>query len=272
MSIEQAIDFGLDGAVAIVTGGGSQGGGLGNGAAAAIMLARAGARVALLDLDAENAAANRERILAEGGEARVYRCDVSDDADCAATVEAVEAELGRPAVLVNNVGIAGPPGTAIDVDLARWDEGMAVNVRSMVQMSRHVLPGMLDAGRGSIVNLSSAAGMRGGHPALLYATTKGAIIQLTRTMAAQHGEAGVRVNCVAPGMVYTPMVTMRGMSEEMRELRRGRSLLKTEGTPWDVGAAVLFLAGEMGRWITGVVLPVDAGYTAGMNLPTPPRE
>jgi len=102
--------------------------------------------------------------------------------------------------------------------------------------------------------------------------TKGAIIQLTRTMAAQHGEAGVRVNCVAPGMIYSPMVVVRGMSEEMREQRRQRSILKTEGTPWDVGAAVLFLASELGRWITGVTLPVDAGYSAGMTLPSPPRK
>src|SRR6185437_2752825 len=112
MGLEQAIDFGLDGEVAIVTGGGSQGGGLGNGAAAAIMLARAGARVALLDLDLENAEANRERILAEGGEARVYRCDVSRDEDCAATVAAVEADLGPARVLVNNVGLAGEIGRA----------------------------------------------------------------------------------------------------------------------------------------------------------------
>jgi NAD(P)-dependent dehydrogenase (short-subunit alcohol dehydrogenase family) len=272
MSLETGNGFGLGGAVAIVTGGGSQERGIGNGAAAAIMLARAGARVALLDRERENAEATAARIEDEGGEARVYECDVSRDEDCAATVAAVEADLGPAGVLVNNVGVAGPPGNAVEVDLERWDEDTRVNVKSMVQMSRHTLPAMLASGRGAIVNVSSAAGMLGGHPALLYATTKGAIIQMTRTMAAQHGEAGVRVNCVAPGMIYSPMVVVRGMTEEMREQRRQRSILKTEGTPWDVGAAVLFLASELGRWITGVTLPVDAGYSAGMTLPSPPRK
>lgn len=267
MGLGRRIDFGLDGEVAIVTGGGSQETGIGNGAAAAIMLARAGARVALVDIDPEQAATTAARIEAEGLEACAYRCDVSREEDCGATVAAVESDLGPVRVLVNNVGVAGPPGTAVEVDLDRWDEDIKVNVKSMVQMSRHVLPGMLRARRGSIVNISSAAGIRGGHPALLYATTKGAIVQLTRAMAAQHGEAGVRVNCVAPGAVYTPMVASGGMSDAERERRRRRSLLKTEGTPWDTGAAVLFLAGEMSRWITGVVLPVDAGYTAGESPP-----
>lgn len=131
---------------------------------------------------------------------------------------------------------------------------------------------MARAGGGSIVNMSSAAGLVGGHPAILYATSKGAITQLTRAMAAHHGPDDIRVNCVAPGMVYTPMVVTRGMTPEMRELRKNRSPLKSEGTAWDVGAAVLFLVSPMARWITGVVLPVDGGYSsAGMPLPTPPR-
>jgi NAD(P)-dependent dehydrogenase (short-subunit alcohol dehydrogenase family) len=268
----EGFELGLEGKVAIVSGGGSQAEGVGNGAAAAIMLARAGARVALIDLAPENAEATRARIEEEGGEARVYGCDVSDDRQCAEVVAAIGDELGAASVLVNNVGIAGPPGTALDVDLERWDSGMQVNLKSMVQMARHTMPAMIEAGSGAVVNLSSAAGLLGGHPALLYATSKGAIVQMTRVMATQHGEAGIRVNCVAPGMVYTPMVSSRGLSEEMREVRRRRSLLKTEGTGWDVGAAVLFLASDLARWITGVTLPVDAGYSAGMNLPTPPRK
>lgn len=265
------IPLGLAGKVAIVTGGGSQGEGVGNGAAAAAMLARAGARVALFDVEPEHAAAAHEVIEGEGGEAAVYECDVADDGSCCRAVAAVREELGPPTVLVNNVGVAGPSDTALDVDLERWDSGMAVNVRSMVQMSRHVLPDMADAGDGSIVNISSAAGLLAGHPALLYATSKGAIAHMTKVMAAHHGEEGVRVNCVASGMVYTPMVAARGMTEEMREARRRFSLLKTEGSGWDVGAAVLFLSSALARWVTGVVLPVDAGYSVGMSLPTPPR-
>lgn len=267
----QAIDFGLDGKVAIVTGGGSRGDDIGNGRAAAIVLARAGARIALVDVVADAADRTRQMIKEEGGSATMFDADVSSDDDCAWVVNAVAEDLGTPHVLVNNVGVAGPPGTVTDVDLAAWQATIDVNLTSMLLMSRHVIPLMERAGGGSIVNVSSTAGLRGGHPAVAYATTKGAIPQLTRAMAAHHGLSGIRVNCVAPGMVYTPMVESRGMTAEMREQRRQRSLLQTEGTGWDVGNAVAYLASNLARWVTGVTLPVDAGYVAGLPLPTPPR-
>lgn len=119
------------------------------------------------------------------------------------------------------------------------------------------------SGRVAIVNIASVAGLVGGHPSLLYPTSKGAVVNMTRAMAAQHGAEGIRVNCIAPGMVYTPMVYSRGMTPEMRETRRMRSLLQTEGSGWDVGNAVLYLVGDESRWVTGVILPVDAGATAG---------
>ena len=109
----------------------------------------------------------------------------------------------------------------------------------------------------------SVAGLVGGHPSLLYPTSKGAVINLTRAMATHHGTEGIRVNCIAPGMVYTPMVYSRGMSPELRETRRQRSLLQTEGTGWDVGNAVRYLASDESRWVTCTILPVDAGATAG---------
>lgn len=130
---------------------------------------------------------------------------------------------------------------------------------------------MLPAGAGSIVNLSSVAGLGGGTPGLLYPTTKAAVIGLTRAMAAHHGRDGIRVNCVALGMVYTPMVASRGMMPELREARRRRSLLWTEGTGWDVGHAVRYLLSDEARWVTGVVFPVDAGASAGIvNYPPLP--
>jgi len=262
----------LAGAVAIVTGAGSQTEGIGNGRASAIMLARHGARVAVVDRVEEAAEQTRRTIEQEGGSAAAFLGDVSDEQDCRDIVGRVGEHLGTPTILVNNVGVAGPPGAVDEVDLEAWDAGMRVNVKSMVLMSGLCVPAMARAGGGSIVNMSSAAGLVGGHQAILYATSKGAITQLTRAMAAHHGPDGIRVNCVAPGMVYTPMVVTRGMTPEMRELRRNRSLLKSEGTAWDVGAAVLFLVSPMARWITGVVLPVDGGYSsAGMPLPTPPR-
>jgi len=174
-------------------------------------------------------------------------------------------------VLVNNVGLAGPPGTVVDVDLERFDETMRLNLGSMVLMAQFAIPHMVEAGGGSVVNVSSTAGMAGGHPAVAYGTSKGAVTQMTRMMAAHHGLEGVRVNSVAPGLVYSPMVRHRGVTDEMRELRRTASLLQTEGTPWDVAGAVLFLASDLARWVTGVALPVDAGYLAGRAMPTPPR-
>ena len=261
----------LEGRVAIVTGAGSRAEGIGNGRAAAVLLARHGARVALVDAMRNWAEDTARMIAAEAGEAAVQEADVTDPAACAAAVAAAVARWGRLDILVNNVGIGGPPGTAVEVDPEAWDQAMRVNVTSMMLMAKYAIPEMRKVGGGAIVNIASVAGLAGGHPSLLYPTSKGAVINMTRAMAAHHGADGIRVNCVAPGMVYTPMVYSRGMSAEMRDARRERSLLKTEGTGWDVGNAVLYLVGDEARWVTGVVLPVDAGATAGAGrLPVPP--
>lgn len=258
------------GKVAVVTGAGSRADGIGNGRAAAILLAREGARVALIDNVREWAETTHEMIAAEGGTSIVVECDVSDPESTRTAIENVTAAWGRIDILVNNVGITGPAGTALEVDAEEWDRAMRVNVTSMVIMAKYAIPEMLKVGGGAIVNLASVAGLTGGHPSLLYPTSKGAVVNLTRAMAAHHGTQGIRVNAVAPGMVYTPMVYSRGMTSEMRDRRRRRSLLQTEGTGWDVGNAVLFLASDEARWITGVVLPVDAGATAGHSqLPIP---
>ena len=257
--------------VAIVTGAGSRADGIGNGRATAVLLARHGAKVALLDTQMGWVERTREMIDAEGGESMVVSCDVSRPDQCEAAVEATVARWGRMDILVNNVGVSGPAGTAVDLDLAAWDQALRVNVTSMMLMARYAIPQMRRRGAGAIVNIASVAGLLGGHHALLYPTSKGAVVNMTRAMAAQHGTEGIRVNCVAPGMVYTPMVYSRGMSEQMRESRKNRSLLKTEGTGWDVAEAVLYLVSDAARWVTGVVLPVDAGATAGTgSMPVPP--
>jgi NAD(P)-dependent dehydrogenase (short-subunit alcohol dehydrogenase family) len=227
--------------------------------------------VALVDAMKSWAEDTARMIAAEQGEAAVVEADVTDPAACAAAVRATVSRWGRLDILVNNVGIGGPPGTAVEVDPEAWDQAMRVNVTSMMLMAKYAIPEMRKAGGGSIINIASVAGIAGGHPSLLYPTSKGAVVNMTRAMASHHGAEGIRVNCVAPGMVYTPMVYSRGMTPEIREARRERSLLKTEGTGWDIGNAVLFLASDEARWITGVVLPVDAGATAGFGrLPVPP--
>ena len=261
----------LAGRVAIVTGAGSRADGIGNGRATAILLARQGARVALIDAVPEWAEQTRLMIEKEGGQSRVIDADVTDPAACQAAVRQTVDAWGRLDILVNNVGIGGPPGDAVEVDLAAWNHALMVNVTSMMLMAKYAIPEMRKQGAGAIVNVASVAGLLGGHPSLLYPTSKGAVVNMTRAMAAHHGQEGIRVNCIAPGMVYTPMVYSRGMTDEMRDARRRRSLLKTEGSGWDVGNGVLYLVSDEARWVTGIVLPVDAGATAGSgSVAVPP--
>lgn len=253
----------LTGRVAIVTGAGSRSSDIGNGRAAAILLARRGAQVLLLDANLAAAQQTLRMIESERGVALALQADVTQPEQCRSAVSAAVAAWGRVDILVNNVGITGPAGTAVEVDLDDWDQALRVNLTSMMLMAKHAIPEMRKRQAGAIVNIASVAGLMGGTTSLLYPTTKGAIVNMTRAMAAHHGTEGIRVNCVAPGMVYTPMVAGR-MTPELRETRRMRSLLQTEGSGWDVGHAVAYLASDEARWLTGVILPVDAGATAGM--------
>lgn len=256
----------LDGRVAIVTGAGSRGPGIGNGRAAAILLAERGAQVLLLDADVEAATQTERMIRDAGSHALALRTDVADAVQCAHAVATAVTQWGRVDILVNNVGIGGPPGDACEVDPDEWDRALRVNVTAMMLMAKYAIPEMRKLGAGSIINIASVAGLIGGTPSLLYPTSKGAVVNMTRAMAAHHGREGIRVNCVAPGMVHTPMVADR-MTPEVREMRRKRSLLRTEGTGWDVGHAVAYLASDEARWVTGIVLPVDAGALAGTLSP-----
>jgi NAD(P)-dependent dehydrogenase (short-subunit alcohol dehydrogenase family) len=269
---ERMPQTGLKDKVAIVTGAGSRGDGIGNGRAAAILLAREGAKVALLDAMKEWAEATKAMIDVEGGTSMVVVADVADQVSSAASVKATVDAWGRLDILVNNVGIGGPIGNAVDVDIAAWDAAMRVNVTSMMLMAKHAIPEMRKRGAGAIVNIASIDGLRGGNPSLFYSTSKGAVVNMTRSMAAHHGPEGIRVNCIAPGYVYTPMVYARGMEPELREARRKNTLLQTEGTGWDVGNGVVYLVSDQSAWVTGVILSIDAGSMAGtVGNTTPPR-
>lgn len=267
----------LAGRVAIVTGAGCEGDGIGNGRGAAILIAEAGASVICVDYREEMSARTAEMINQEGkGKAVSFKADVTKQGECKAVVDKAVQTYGRLDILVNNVGINGPKGNSVDVDMEGWTHAMNVNVTSMVMMAKYAIPEMTkntDTGpywKGSIVNIGSVAGLRGGIPHILYPTTKGAVVNMTRAMAAHHATEGIRVNCICPGMVYTPMMYTADkgtfMTDEMREKRRSRSLMKTEGSGWDIGAGVRFLAGDEARWCTGVILPIDAGATAATVL------
>ncbi len=249
----------LPGKVAIVTGAGSRAEGIGNGRAAAVLFAREGARVLLVDQSREVAEATLGMIRDEGGEAAVFAADVTRSEDCRAMVAEAVGRWGRLDILDNNVGIGGR-ATVVEVDEAEWDHLMRVNVTSMMLACKHAIPAMARGGGGAIVNISSISALRprGLTP---YSVSKGAVIALTRAMAIDHAPQGIRVNCIAPGPVYTPMVYAGGMSEELRERRRSASPLGVEGTGWDVGYAALYLVSDEARYVTGIVLPVDGGVT-----------
>ena len=247
----------LEGKVAIVTGAGSQDSGIGNGRAAAILFAREGARVLLVDRRADAAAETLATIQAEGGEAAVFSADVTVESDCEAMVRAATDRWGRLDILDNNVGI-GFRHTIPESPLEEWERILRVNITGMMLATKHAIPAMIASGGGAIVNIASIAAMRPRGLAA-YATTKGAVISFTKAIAADHGRDGIRANCIAPGPVYTPMVSAGGMSDEVRERRRRSSALGIEGTGWDVGYAALFLASDEARYISGVVLPVDGG-------------
>jgi NAD(P)-dependent dehydrogenase (short-subunit alcohol dehydrogenase family) len=256
--LEQGFNF--EGKVAIVTGGGAAGDGIGNGRAAAILLARGGVRVLVVDRQVELARRTVEMIAAEGGDAVAHAADVTEDAQCRAMVEAAVARFGRLDLLDNNVGIASK-GSVVEEDPEVWRRVMQVNVETMFLASKHAIPAMIKtAGAGAIVNVASIAALRP-RGMTAYSTSKGAVIALTRAMAVDHGPQGIRVNCVAPGPVYTPMVAVEGMSAAARERRRQASVLGMEGTGWDVGHAVRFLLSDHARFITGQTLVVDGGAT-----------
>jgi NAD(P)-dependent dehydrogenase (short-subunit alcohol dehydrogenase family) len=259
VALEIPDNWGLTGKVAVVTGGGAAGDGIGNGRAAAILLSRAGANVVVVDLDRALAQRTVAMIEESGGKAVAVQADVTRAADCAAIVKTALDQFGRLDLLDNNVGI-GSRGTVIDETEENWRRVMQVNVDSMFLMAKHVIPAMRRAGGGAIVNVSSISALRP-RGLTVYSVSKGAVIALTRAMAVDHGRENIRVNCVAPGPVYTPMVYQRGMSPTARDRRRQASALGIEGTGWDIGHAVRFLLSDLARYITGHTLVVDGGTT-----------
>ena len=243
--------------VAVVTGAGSRGPGVGNGKAAAILFAREGARVLCVDLKAENAEETAKLIAQERGEAAVFAADVTRKTDCEAMVKAALDRWGAVDILHNNVGIESRM-SLFETSEKEWDKVMAVNLKSMLLATQAAAKPMVERGRGAIVCVSSVAALRG-HGRTAYAAAKAGVIGFVRTCAAQLAPKGVRVNAIAPGQVWTPMV--ENVGPELREKRRKASPLGTEGEGWDVGWAAVFLASDEARWVAGQTLVVDGGLT-----------
>jgi NAD(P)-dependent dehydrogenase (short-subunit alcohol dehydrogenase family) len=257
-----ANDYGLIGKVAIVSGaGGPIGGGLDegvtNGRAAAILLARAGAKICVVGRTLELAQHTVDIIAKEGGESFAHVADVTREADCRAAVDATLARYGRLDCLDNNVG-RGAPGDVTEMKLDEWRNMFALNVDSMMLMCKFAIPAMIkSAGGGAIVNIGSLRSIRP-LKSTVYSVTKGAVIALTSTLAADHGAQGIRANCIILGPVYTPNIA-RNLTPERRQARTAASLLKREGTGWDSAQLVRFLLSDQSRFMTGQSICLDGG-------------
>ncbi len=251
----------LAGKVALVTGGAS-----GIGRATAALFAREGAKVAIMDLDREAGKSAVNAVSSAGMQAVLVQGDVSDPNDCKSAVQQTEVAFGGIDILFNNAGIIHR-ASVVDLTEAQWDRTMAVNVRSVFLMSKYVVPIMARGGGGVIVNTASGWGLTGGKSAAAYCASKGAVVQLTKAMALDHGEQNIRVNCVCPGDTDTPMLRSEAeqLGEPMDQFLADAAArpLPRVGTPDDIARAVLYLVSDSASFVTGASLVVDGGGLAG---------
>jgi NAD(P)-dependent dehydrogenase (short-subunit alcohol dehydrogenase family) len=260
----------VNGKVSIVTGAGSVGEGIGNGKAAAILYAREGARVMLVDLNLDAAEETKSIIDNEAGECFAFEGDVSTSEGCKNIVEECIKRYGRIDILHNNVGIeiAGGLEETTEED---WDKTLAVNLKSMFLMCKYAVKQMLKQKSGAIVNISSINAIRT-LPALslAYGVSKAGVIALTREIAVECAPMGIRANAVLPGMMATPFVTASlteaygGDVEEMMKRRDALCPTGKQGEGWDVASLALFLASDEAKYITGEAIVVDGAQTCRM--------
>lgn len=258
----------LAGKVAIVTGAGCVGPGWGNGRAAAVLFAREGARIFAVDKTPETMD-ETVALAREGGEIETHVCDVTDDRQVAAMVQACRNSYGRVDILVNNVG-GSAPGGAAEISEESWDRQIDYNLKSVFLTCRHVISVMIEQGGGAIVNTASTSGIRyTGAPQAGYAASKAGVIHFSRVTAVQYASKGIRVNTVVPGQMHTPMVEERlarqrtgGDVESLLKQRVARIPLGFMGDGRDTANAALFLASDEARFITGTEIVVDGGMTA----------
>jgi NAD(P)-dependent dehydrogenase (short-subunit alcohol dehydrogenase family) len=257
---QEEIPMRLEGKVALITGGNS-----GIGRATALLFAQEGARVAITGRDEARGQAVAAEIAAAGGQAIFLRSDVRFAEDCRRAVEATLERFGRLDILFNNAGLFYPH-TVIDCTEEEWDLTVDVGLKGTFLMSKYALPHLIAQGGGVIVNNASGWGLVGGDAAAAYCAAKGGVVLLTKAMAIDHARQGVRVNCVCPGDVDTPMLPAdaqaRGMKWEDYLASAANRPMGRIGRPEEIARAVLFLASDDSSFMTGAALAVDGGGTA----------
>lgn len=246
--------------VALITGGAS-----GIGRATALLFAEEGAAVAIVDIHAELGASTAAEIAEKGGKALFIHADVTHAPDCQAAVEKTVAAFGSLDILFNNAGIVRR-ADVVHTSEAEWDQVMAVNVKSIYLMSKYAIPYMERAGGGSIINSSSGWGLKGGPKAVSYCASKGAVTNMTRAMAIDHGSQNIRVNSVCPGDTDTPMLREEarqlGQSEQIFMAEAAERPLQRYAQPREIAQAVLYLASDAAAYVTGSALVIDGGGSA----------
>jgi NAD(P)-dependent dehydrogenase (short-subunit alcohol dehydrogenase family) len=250
--------YSLLGKTAVVTGAGS-----GIGRAICLAFARAGAQVACVDINADDAAATRDRVAKIGPRAIAVTCDVGSETDVAAAAKAALDAFGTLQLLVSGAAGHDPSGTVLDLTLEQWNRVFAVNVGGAFLMSRAILPAIIAAGGGSVILIASQHGSVAAPGRAVYCASKGALIQLAKTMAADHAAQNVRVNTLSPGAIETVRMVRRfGDMEAARQAAAPKHLLGRLGQPEEIANAAVFLASDASSFMTGADLLVDGGYNA----------
>ncbi len=246
--------------VALITGGTS-----GIGEATALLFSKEGAQVAITGRNQERGQEVVQQIKQQGADALFIRADVSLSADCRRAVDETVRTFGRLDILFNNAGVFYPQ-TALECSEQEWDEQIDVNLKGTFLMSKFALPSMIAEGQGVIINNSSGWGLVGGDHAVAYCASKGGVVLMTKAMAIDHGRQGIRVNCICPGDVETPMLPadakMRGLSWDKYLQDCNNRPMGRIGSPDEIAKAVLFLASDDSSFMTGAALVVDGGGTA----------
>lgn len=263
MEQETPLTTRLQNKIALVTG---AAGGIGR--ATATRFAQEGASVALLDINEDSLEKTLERIIADAGRAIAISADVTSPEQVEQAINTIVESFGRLDIVFNGAGLSGRrwgDGPVDQCTLEAWNKVLAINLTSMFLVCKYAVPALLQAGGGSIINLSSVLGMVGGDEdfaTVAYATSKGGIIAMSRAMASYYAPKGIRVNVIAPSLIATPMST-RAQNDPhiLARLPQLQPLTGAFGSPDDIAAAAAYLASDDARFVTGVVLPVDGGWT-----------